>query len=168
MIIEDELNTSWDISEDVSTEENDDQEGANMSTTLHDGSVEDNNDNETNHVDNTNTKNQEHQPLFVTVHNVVQQSLHRVLHWGQHCSWWVISLNTVFHLFCCLVSMTKSSDYWVGVGVAGVSRGVTGSVTTQWHWCRLRYHWHHTLPPGAVLTRTIVSEKQQFNTSSGQ
>ena len=80
MIIEDELNTSGDISEDVSTEEDDDQEGANMSTTLHDGSVEDNNDNETNHVDDTDTKNQEPQPLLVTVHNVVQQSLHRVLH----------------------------------------------------------------------------------------
>ena len=75
MIIEDKLNTSGDISEDVSTEQDDDKEGAEMSTTLHDGSVEDHNDNETNHMDDTDTKNQPDQPLLITVHNIVQQSL---------------------------------------------------------------------------------------------
>ena len=43
-------------------------------------SVEDNYDYESNHMDDTNTKNQQDQPLFITEHNIVQYSLHHVFY----------------------------------------------------------------------------------------
>ena len=37
-------------------------------------------------MDDANTKNQDHQPLLITKHNVVRESLERVLDSLQHCS----------------------------------------------------------------------------------
>ena len=41
-----------------------------MSATVHDDLVEDEDDDEANDMNDTNTKNQDHQPLFITVHQV--------------------------------------------------------------------------------------------------
>ena len=56
-----------------------------MTTAVHgeiavNDSVEDYDDYETNHMDDTNTKNQQDQPLFITEHNIVQYSLHHVFY----------------------------------------------------------------------------------------
>ena len=49
-------------------------------------SVEHQDDNQTDNMDDANTKNQDHQPLLITKHNVVRESLERVLDSLQHCS----------------------------------------------------------------------------------
>ena len=49
-------------------------------------SVEHQDDNQTDDMDDAHTKNQDHQPLLITKHNVVRESLERVLDSLQHCS----------------------------------------------------------------------------------
>ena len=70
IIVENKFNSSWNICEDVQTEDDDDEEGPNVSAAVHDDLVEDEDDDEANDMNDTNTKNQDHQPLFITVHQV--------------------------------------------------------------------------------------------------
>ena len=49
-------------------------------------SIEHQDDNQTDDMDDANTKNQDHQPLLITEHNFVRESLERVLDSLQHCS----------------------------------------------------------------------------------
>ena len=76
MVIEEELHPSCHISEDVEAEEDDDKEGPKVTAAVHDDdSVEQQDYHKSNDMDHTNTKNQDHQPLFITKHNVVKKSL---------------------------------------------------------------------------------------------
>ena len=70
IIVEYKFNSSWNICEDVQTEDDDDKEGPNVSATVHVDLVEDEDDDEANDMNDTNTKNQDHKPLFITVHQV--------------------------------------------------------------------------------------------------
>ena len=88
MVIEEKFHPSGHISEDVEAEEDDDQEGAEMPATVHyeSLSVENQDDNQSDDMNDANTKNQDHQPLFITKHNIMSKSLERVLDSLQHCS----------------------------------------------------------------------------------
>lgn len=79
VVIEEKLHSCGHISEDVEAEEDDDQEGAQMSATVHDNSVEHQDHNQSDDMDDANTKNQDHQPLFITKHDIVKESLERML-----------------------------------------------------------------------------------------
>lgn len=88
MVIEEKFHPSGHISKDVQAEEDDDEEGAEMPTAVHDVSlsVEHQDDNQSDDMDDANTKNQDHQPLFITKHNLMNKSLERVFDRLQHCS----------------------------------------------------------------------------------
>ena len=91
MIIENEFYSCRNISEDVQTEDNDDEEGTKVTTATHDDrddydSVEDEDDDETNDMDDTDAKDEEHQPLLLTHHQLMQQPLDTVPHCTQHGS----------------------------------------------------------------------------------